>query len=130
MPKYMTRQREALLTYLKAHTDEQLSAQQIAEALQGERVSQSAVYRNIAELEAEGVLCRSRSGSEREVRYRYVGGSECRGCLHLSCKRCGRTFHLDERGTEELMRAVDRAEGFTVDKADTVLYGLCELCRE
>ena len=130
MPKYMTRQRMALLSYLREHADELLSAQEIAEALNDERISLSAVYRNISELEADGLLRRSHNGGAREVFYQYIGAQECQNCLHLSCKKCGRTFHMDPEGAEALMRTVAQTEGFAVDKADTVLYGVCEACQE
>lgn len=54
MPKYSTQQRKALLHYLSEHPDEHLSTRQIAQALAAEKISLSAVYRNLAALEAEG----------------------------------------------------------------------------
>ena len=48
VPKYMTKQRKALLRYLSQHADETLSAKQIEAALSGEGISISAVYRNLA----------------------------------------------------------------------------------
>ena len=126
MPNYMTRQRRALLDYLSAHADETLSAREIAAALAG--VSASAVYRNLAALETEGKLRRVKGA--REAAYQYVGAASCRGRVHLKCKRCNRTFHMDERGAERLVGVVEQAEGFAVDKGDTVLYGVCELCQD
>ena len=130
MSKYMTRQRKTLLDYLGAHAAERFCAQTIAEALAGEGVSLSAVYRNLAELEAEGLVRRADKGGSREVYYRFVGADECRGSLHLQCKRCGRTFHMDADGAEQLKAVLERAEGFALDKGDTVLYGVCEVCRD
>ena len=51
LPKYMTKQRKALLSYLSSHADEKLSAKQLEEALCCEGISISAVYRNLSELE-------------------------------------------------------------------------------
>ena len=59
MAKYLTRQRKRLLKYLSEHTDEQISARQIAEDLAADQISISAVYRNISALEEEGLLKRS-----------------------------------------------------------------------
>ena len=53
MSSYSTQQRKALLAYLSRHPDELLSARQIADALADEKISLSAVYRNLAQLEAE-----------------------------------------------------------------------------
>ena len=58
MPKYMTKQRKALLSFLSAHADEKLSARQIAQTLSGEGISISAVYRNLSALEQEGKIRR------------------------------------------------------------------------
>lgn len=126
----MTRQRKVLLSYLQEHADELLSAQEIAEALRGECISLSAVYRNLSELEADGLLRRGRGGGAREVYYQYIGAQACQNCLHLSCKKCGRTFHMNARGAAALMQTVAKTEGFAVDKADTVLYGVCEACQD
>ena len=88
------------------------------------------MYRNLAELESEGQIRRmSREGS-REVYYQYTGSEACKDSLHLKCKKCGRTFHMDEEETRTLLDAIDRLEGFTVDRGDTVLYGVCQDCRE
>ena len=130
MPKYQTRQRKTLTEYLSAHADEQLTAQEIAAALEGEGISVSAVYRNLAELEAEGRVRRAARSGGREVFYQFIGAEECRESLHLQCKRCGRTFHMDAQGAEQLKSVVERTEGFALDKGDTVLYGVCELCRD
>ena len=59
MAKYLTRQRKRLLEYLSEHTDEQMSARQIADALAADEISVSAVYRNLSALEEEGLLKRS-----------------------------------------------------------------------
>ena len=127
MPKYNTRQRQLLMDYLSAHTDESLTAADIAQALSPEGVSVSAVYRNLSDLEADGRLQRS-SRTGKELRYRYKAET-CRGCLHLSCTRCGRTYHMDRDGADQLVLSVARREGFAVDRAETVLYGICENCR-
>ena len=129
MSKYITRQRKEILSYLSTHTDELLSAQEIGDALKEENVSLSAVYRNLGELEAEGKLRRGTRGGSREIYYQYIGAETCRDCLHLSCKKCGKTFHMHSDGAEQLVDAVAKLEGFTVDKSDTVLYGICGDCQ-
>lgn len=54
MPRYTTRQREALLDYLSRHPDQPLTVREIAAGVEPDGVSLSAVYRNLAELEAAG----------------------------------------------------------------------------
>ena len=128
--KYMTRQRKALLPYLESHPDQMLSAQAIAEDLGEESLSLSAVYRNLAELEEEGKVRRNHRGGGREMVFQYLDSEACRNCLHLSCTRCGRTFHMGAEDARRLLDAVAAADGFAIDKAETVLYGVCGRCRE
>ena len=92
MAKYITKQRRLLLDFLAKHTDETLSAGQIAEALSGKEISTSAIYRNLAALEQEGKLKRSVKPGSQEAYYRYTDDEDCRGHLHLSCLRCGKMF--------------------------------------
>lgn len=130
MPKYMTKQRKTFLNYLSNHADEQLTVKQISEALESENISLSAVYRNLSSLEEEGKIRRvSRNGS-REVYYQYIGNEHCRDCLHLSCEKCGKTFHMNVSGAKKLVENVALAENFAVDKSNTVLYGICKACQE
>ncbi len=97
MPKYITQQRKALLHYLSEHPDEHLSTRQIAQALAAEKISLSAVYRNLAALEAEGKVRRCARPGTREVFYQYTDTAPCKGVLHMTCTQCGQTFHLSEQ---------------------------------
>lgn len=130
MAKYMTKQRKVLIDFFAHHADETLSARQIAALLEGESISVSAVYRNLSEMEQEGMVRRATKAGSREVFFQYMEAPECKQCLHLSCKRCGRTYHMDTQEAEELIRSITRSEQFTVDKADTVLYGVCGMCQK
>ncbi len=130
MAKYMTQQRKSLLDYLNRHSDEVLSVEEIASALEKEAISKSSVYRNLSNLENEGKVRRKYSGAGREILYQYIGAEECRSSLHLSCRVCGRTFHMTADGAEQLVSTVLRTDGFAVDKGATVLYGVCKNCRK
>lgn len=127
MSKYMTKQRKLLTDYLAQHTDESISAGQIAEAL-ADTISKSAVYRNLSALEAEGKIRRVVSGSSREVVYQYVDGHDCKGCLHLSCTKCGKTVHMQKQIADTLVDSVALTDNFSIDKGETVIYGVCAKC--
>lgn len=127
MQAYMTQPRKRLLSYLHSHADETLTAGQISQDLP--EISVSAVYRNLAALEQDGTVRRVAKSGSREVFYQYMQAEACREHLHLSCKQCGKTFHMDGEETEALLASIARLDGFAVDRADTVLYGICEACR-
>ena len=130
MAKYLTKQRKLLLDFLSEHTDETLSAGQIADALAGKEISTSAIYRNLAALEQEGRLKRSARPGSQEAYYRFTDDEECRGHLHLSCLRCGKTVHVEEAETDALTHQLAKSEGFALDREDTVLYGICADCQK
>ena len=130
MTKYSTKQRKTLLQYLHTHADEQLSVRQISDALRDEAISTSAVYRNLAALEEVGQVRRLSKSGTREIFYQYAGAAHCRDCLHLSCKKCGKTYHMDADEAEMLIQSVAKCDNFAIDRTDTVLYGVCEDCQQ
>lgn len=130
LPKYMTKQRKALLAFLSEHADEELTAKQLETALSGEGISISAVYRNLSDLEKEGKIRRVSKSGTREVYYLYTDSDSCKDCLHLSCEKCGRTYHMNMPGVEMLMNNLEQSDEFKIDKANTVLYGVCKSCRK
>lgn len=130
MQNYSTRQRKVLLDYLSHHPDELLSARQIADALADEMISLSAVYRNLAQLEKEEKVRRSSKSGTREVYYQYLDAESCKGALHMSCIKCGRTFHMTRHHAALFAKHLAQSEQFVLDTADTILYGTCSNCRK
>lgn len=129
MSSYSTRQRKVLLDYLSRHPDEQLSARQIADAIAADRISLSAVYRNLAQLESENKVRRSSKSGTREVYYQYLDIESCKGALHMSCIKCGKTFHMADSNVALFSKHLAQREQFMLDTADTILYGTCSGCK-
>ena len=96
---------------------------------EAENISVSAVYRNLSELEAEGKLHKFSHPGVRDAFYQYTASDSCREKLHLSCEKCGRTFHASETGSSALLALLAKCDDFSVDKSTTILYGLCKACR-
>ena len=129
MSNYNTKQKQALLPSLDKHPDELVSAKQLADELQDEKISLSSVYRNLAQLEAEGKVRRSAQNGTREFFYQYIAAERCKGMLHMSCVRCRRTFHMANRNAALFSKHLAQSEQFTLDMADTVLFGTCADCQ-
>ena len=130
MAKYITKQRKRLMEYLSEHTDEEMTARQIAAELTEEHISLSAVYRNLSALEAEGMVRRCVSDQTGEAAYQYIAPEACKASLHLSCRVCKKSIHLNAADTEVLLQAALVHHGFQIEKTETVLYGICEHCRK
>lgn len=126
--RYATKQRKRLLEVLESHPDETLSVPEISELVSPEAVSPSAIYRNLSSLEKEGFVKRVSLPLSQKIGFRYVGADKCKEHLHLECKKCGKTFHLPLEASERLIDGVKGDAGFEVDRADTVLLGVCADC--
>ena len=127
--QYATKQRKILLDTLKNHSDEMLSASQIIELVKNTSISRSAVYRNLSLLELSGNIKRITVTGTNKIYYRYCGSDECKEHLHLECSKCGKTFHMDISRTDSLVKNVMQDSKFKVDRASTVLHGICEKCQ-
>ena len=116
------------MDFLAAHPDEEFTAREIAGALSEQGISQSAVYRNLADLEEEGLLKRRTRPGGHENHFRYLGNTHCAEALHLSCKVCGRTIHMSSQETEFFVKTIAANDRFLLDRHETVLYGTCRKC--
>lgn len=125
---YMTEQRKKLISFLSEHKDEQFTAMQAAQALKAQNVSVSAVYRNLAALEKEGKLRRCAKEGFHEAFYQYIAPDECCDAIHLSCLVCGKCFHVDDEEAKLLSEMIEKRKHFIINRAETVIYGVCEAC--
>ena len=130
MPVYSTKQRKVLLGFLQSHADELFSADRIADELKSENISLSAIYRNLSALESEDKVQRVSKGGSRKVFYRFKAADECREHIHLSCSKCGKTYHMPLPATNTLIDDVKKNSGFEIDRTETVLYGVCGDCKK
>ncbi len=130
MVKYITKQREILQNFLNGHAHELLSADQIASELDKHKISISAVYRNLAELEKEDKIRRFTQYGTRKVLYQYIASDSCINKLHLSCKNCGKTFHVENSVTSYLDDFFKTKTDFQIIPADTIIYGICAKCEK
>ena len=127
--KYMTEQRKLLQTFFMQHPHELFSAKEIAESLEKAKISVSAVYRSLSDLEQDGLISRRAKSGSRGFFYQYTGAADCREHIHLTCKKCGKTVHITSEDTEVLTQKVSQYKHFLLDKEETILYGTCETCQ-
>jgi len=129
MPKYETRQRKILNDYFSHHVDENISAKQIASDLAQSGISVSAIYRNLNDMVGSGLIQRVALNADKSVYYRYIAADDCKSHLHMSCSKCGKTFHMDMHSTDNIIDQVNSTSDFKIDSSNTVLYGTCKNCR-
>ena len=129
MKVYHTEQRKSILDYLESRREACVTAGEIAAALSS-AVSKSAVYRNLADLEREGKVVRVSLAGDRSVGYRYAGSHACVDKIHISCVRCGKTEHVSAPTAFRFERALAAEDGFSLNKGECMLFGVCRECRE
>ena len=127
---YKTDQRNALLEFFEKNPDVLFTAQEIARILSEEKISRSAVYRNLAQLEEAQLIKKHVKQGSKEIFYRYVHSGSCQGKIHLYCTHCNHTFHMQDSLSNAITDSISTSDAFKVDKVSTVLYGTCKQCQE
>ena len=128
---YKTSQSEILLSFLRAHPDEEFSTEEITVALAGEAIGKSTVYRLISKLCERGEILRTRGENGKKILYRYIDKShDCDEHFHLKCRDCGKIIHLDCGLMDELKTHIAGEHGFRLDARSTVINGVCAECEE
>lgn len=116
------------MDFLKRNPDKRYSVREIYEEISDSDISISAVYRNISALEAEGIINRFTKEGTREITYQYTHSDECRNCIHLTCTKCGKTFHMNSTEAENIVNSVKLTDGFEINRLKSVFYGSCKDC--
>lgn len=133
MARYQTEQKRILLAYMKAHSDEAFTIEELCERMKEEPLVTSApgkstIYRLMPELMEEGLVKRFVKGNSRKFLYQMVCGDHCERHLHMKCSVCGKLYHMEDQESEELLLQVMRKHHFQIDGGKTVLFGQCEGC--
>ncbi len=120
------------MAYLTANRDQAVSVKDIDIHMKEEKcpVNLTTIYRYLDKLEKEGSLIRYTDEGDKAT-YQYVDRErKCGEHLHLKCTACGAVVHLDCEFMDEISSHVLEHHGFLLQCRNSVLYGLCEKCRE
>lgn len=129
MGNYNTQQRQILLDFFANHIDEVVSTTEVINELRGSQISESAIYRNLLLLEKECKLRRISKAGDRKTYYQYIDSECCKGQIHISCIKCGKTTHISPNASRILAEKLIIEDGFSIDNNETVIYGICKGCR-
>lgn len=120
-----TRQKDVIRESLKG-ADGFVSARQLHERLEaaGEHIALATVYRQLNAMEEQGLVDTVRMNGQQLFR---LCGDD-RHHHHLVCVSCGRTVQIDPP-SEQWLRKVADAYGFTIESHTLEVFGLCAECR-
>ncbi len=128
MSHYSTQQKKSLVHFLQKNLHTAFTVKQIKDALTGQDISTSSVYRNVLLLEEEGVLQKIPNTDNKSITYQYVDANECERIIHLLCAECNKLFHLEKDFSELIAQKAMTLQGFTIDKQKTFIHGICQSC--
>ena len=132
-PKYKTKQREMLVSYLSSVTGQHITAGDVLEYFkeQGVSIGQATIYRQLESLVDEGVINKYSIDANSPACFEYVGEETHGGaavCFHCKCSNCGKLLHLHCEELMEIQNHLSKEHGFVLDPKRTVFYGICEDC--
>ena len=127
---YRTRLKSELLSLLKEHKAQAMSAKDIYECLQkrGQSANLATVYRQLDRLVEEKALVKSIPEHGKSAHYLWSEAGACYEHLHMQCMHCGRILHLDCHDADSFARHLEDEHGFVLCVQKTVLYGVCADC--
>ena len=131
--RYKTRQREVILSFFRENSNRCFSAKEVLSLLekQGAVPGETTVYRTLSLLCREGALTRYNSTGTGGATYQYTTENPaCEHHLHLKCRSCDKLYHLECSRLQILSEHLKDEHGFSVNQADTILYGTCAACEE
>ncbi len=130
MKGYKTEVRKLLLNYFESIGHRVVSSQMVYDQLKEHTISLSSIYRNLAKMEKEGILCKMTQQNSHVVLYQYVNPKKCHGIVHLKCKQCDMTYHLNEELSHMITNISKQEHGFSIGQTTAVLYGKCTNCQD
>lgn len=128
--EYSTRQKRDLLKFLKEHSLENFSVDEVVFRLQGEgaQVGRSTVYRYLESLAEQGTV-RKYQNAHGVTQYQHLEHEDsCSKHFHMMCKICGSLQHVDCNLIQSLTAHIAEEHGFALDPKETVMVGVCAKC--
>lgn len=132
---YSTKQRDALLRYLKEFPGKHFTVQDISDHLREEEIpiGTTTLYRHLNRMVEEGIVNKYITDNIGSACFEYVGeGESCEEsqCFHLKCEKCNKLIHMSCGELGLISNHLMQDHGFKLDSLRTVFYGICEDCRD
>lgn len=130
---YNTKQGSLILSLLQKQPGRHFTADDIISELanDGRPVGKATVYRHLDKLIKQGLVRKYIAEEGQSACFEFIDKSgNCKSHYHLKCSGCGRLLHVECGYLDELAQHVLEHHGFVISPEKTVLYGMCEKCRE
>jgi Fur family ferric uptake transcriptional regulator len=130
---YNTRQGNLILALLQNEPGKHFTADDIINSLTGEGkpVGKATVYRHLDKLIKQGLVRKYIAEEGQCACFEFIDQKgNCTSHYHLKCSNCGELLHVECDYLDKVANHVLEHHGFVISPEKTVLYGICEKCRE
>ncbi len=131
---YQTRQKKAILDYLKSTRGRHVTIHDISKHLEDAKtpVGMTTVYRYMDALVNEGFVKKYLFDGLTGACFQYIDEalSDDSATFHFKCEVCGTLIHFQCRQLESLQEHMMQSHQFDINSGKTVFYGQCAHCRE
>ncbi len=132
-PKYKTKQREILLSYLKTVPGIHITAGDVCDYFRdkGAPIAPATVYRQLERLVEEGIVNKYIIDANSPACFEYIGAESHESdsvCFHCKCEKCGKLIHMHCEELEGIASHLYEEHAFRLNPLRTVFYGLCADC--
>ncbi|MDR2932917.1 MAG: transcriptional repressor [Oscillospiraceae bacterium] len=127
---YQTKQKGIILTYLSEHAEQAFSAREILLSCKqkGTPVGLATIYRHLECLVRENKVKKVTTDNSAGLRYQFLSPAARGDAFFLKCDCCGKITSAECGLLDEMATHMNRAHGFKLDTARSVLYGRCREC--
>ena len=128
---YNTKQGEAVLAYLASVKEMFVTAAQVEEYLQKERIaiSRPTVYRQLEKLAKSGRARKHLFDGASVFSFQFVDmDNDEQGFYHLKCEVCEEMVDLKCEEVDHVSQHVLEDHAFQINESKTVFYGKCKNC--
>ncbi len=130
---YNTKQGGLILALLQKQPGRHFTVDDIISELakDGQPIGKATVYRHLDKLIRQGLVRKYIAEEGQSACFEFIDKSEnCESHYHLKCSGCGRLLHVECGFLDEVADHILKHHGFVISPEKTVLYGMCEKCRE
>ena len=130
--RYNTKQREKILSYLKENKDSNITADEILKYFKniGDNIGKATVYIYLNELVKQNIIKKYNLENRNCRCFQYVEEKHCEEHYHLKCEKCNKIIHLECDEIKEIQKHLQEEHKFEIDSRKTVLYGICDKCKQ
>ena len=129
---YQTKQKNIIKELFINHPQNHYTVEEILNLLvtSSTPVSKATLYRTLDSLVVAGDIIRYNLDGVCSCYQFNDCSSEVNNHIHFRCENCGHIFHINSSVVKSMDKKLEKEYGFVIDNKRTMLYGICDKCKE